>query len=182
MAALIALVYPDQATAEQAEQVVEALQEEGYLRVLDSARVTKDADGKANLHDGHPVRSGALKGLVLGGLAGVIFAIPVAGIPAGTAAGVALAKRGKHQEAKDFESFAESLPTRDLALLFVDTEGKDDIVVLSALAAGIRPAIIQYEWSEMPIERRASLKQKLLETGYRFLDVGADTVCLRVDP
>lgn len=81
---------------------------------------------------------------------------------------------------QDFGALLDSLPTRNIALLYVDTEGSDDQVVLAALSAGLHPAIIQYEWTEMPVERRAALKQRLLEFGYRFLDVGADTVCLRV--
>ena len=133
MAALFALVYPDQATAEKAEKVVEALQQEGYLRVLDSAKVTKDANGKASLHDGHPVRSGTVKGLIVGGLIGVIFAIPVAGIAAGTAAGAALARHGKHQDAKDFEAFAEGVkgdlqPNGAAILLLAETDAPQRII------------------------------------------------------
>lgn len=66
-----------------------------------------------------------------------------------------------------------------LDLLYVDTEGSDDAIVYQALEAGLRPAIINFEWTEMPLERNYRLKMKLLDEGYRFIDVGADTICVR---
>ena len=47
--------------------------------------------------------------------------------------------------------------------------------------AHIRPPIIHYEWSELSVERRCAVKQRLLDEGYRFLDVGGDTIALRSD-
>ena len=79
-----------------------------------------------------------------------------------------------------FRTLVSDLGERDIDLLFVDTEGSDDSVIRAAFVADIRPAIIHYEWSEMPIERRCALKQRLLDEGYRFMDVGGDTIALRV--
>ena len=50
MATLYAIVYPDAATAEQAEQTMRGLSEAGYLDILDSSLVTKNSDGKIEHH------------------------------------------------------------------------------------------------------------------------------------
>lgn len=80
-----------------------------------------------------------------------------------------------------FGSLMASLSLSAISLLFIDTEGSDDKVIYSAFRAGVFPPIINYEWTEMPIERRYALKMKLLDHGYRFIDIGADTICLRID-
>ncbi|MCI5117039.1 MAG: hypothetical protein D3913_03595 [Candidatus Electrothrix sp. LOE1_4_5] len=64
-------------------------------------------------------------------------------------------------------------------MLYKDTEGSDEKIIKNAFQAGLYPPIIHYEWTEMSIERRYLLKMKLLDNGYRFIDVGADTVCVR---
>ncbi len=83
--------------------------------------------------------------------------------------------------AMTFADLVAELPGRDIGLLYIDTEGSDDKIIYSAFAAGVYPAIINYEWTEMSAARRRALKLRLLDGGYRFIDVGADTVCLRVD-
>ena len=66
MATLYAIVYPDAATAEQAEQTMRGLSDAGFLRILDSSLVTKSQDGKIE-HRGerHSVRRGAVGGDVV---------------------------------------------------------------------------------------------------------------------
>jgi uncharacterized membrane protein len=59
--------------------------------------------------EAHPVRSGAVKGLVLGAMTGIIFSIPVVGIAGGTLAGLAIGRKGAHSEAKEFPDFAKSV-------------------------------------------------------------------------
>ncbi len=76
-----------------------------------------------------------------------------------------------------FTTLIKSLGVAKVSLLCVDTEGVDDLVVRQALDANVRPQVIQYEWTEMSIERRFKLKMQLLDCGYRFIDVGGDTVC-----
>jgi FkbM family methyltransferase len=80
-----------------------------------------------------------------------------------------------------FESLMADLPVRHVSMLYVDTGASDDKIVDAAFGADVFPPIINYEWTEMPLERRCALKMRLLEHGYRFIDVGADTVCLRVE-
>lgn len=64
-------------------------------------------------------------------------------------------------------------------LLQVDTEGFDCRIVRAAIKAGLRPAIINYEYIHSTPTERAHCKKLLAEHGYAFLDVGRDTIALR---
>jgi uncharacterized membrane protein len=133
MATLFALLYPDEITGEKAALRVEGLEEAGYLKVIDSASVTKSKDGDIKHHGGsHPARSGAAKGLILGALTGVIFSVPVFGIAAGTLAGLAKGHRDAHAADKDFPSFAKSVtealePGGSAILLLAETDVPDRV-------------------------------------------------------
>lgn len=80
---------------------------------------------------------------------------------------------------RTFADLHDDLAYSRLDLLYVDTEGSDDLVVGQALDAGVRPSIINYEWTEMSLGRNYELKMRLADEGYRFVDVGADTICVR---
>jgi FkbM family methyltransferase len=80
-----------------------------------------------------------------------------------------------------FDTFMSTLPSNTISMLYVDTEGSDDKIIEAAFGAGIFPSIINYEWTEMSADKRFLLKMRLLDNGYRFIDIGADTVCLRVE-
>jgi uncharacterized membrane protein len=109
VARLFAIVYPDQSTGEAALETVKGLEQANYLQVVDQAFLIKSEDGKiVQPGAGHPVRSAGGKGLLLGAVVGVIFAVPVVGIAAGTAAGVAIG-RHRHDADKDFTAFADAV-------------------------------------------------------------------------
>lgn len=78
-----------------------------------------------------------------------------------------------------FKSVISELPVKQISMLYIDTEGSDDKIIEAAFKEGVFPSIIQYEWTELPANRRYALKMLLLDHGYRFIDIGADTVCLR---
>ena len=84
-------------------------------------------------------------------------------------------------EKQSFSSLLKSLDVKSISLLYVDTEGSDDKVINSVFSCGLYPPVIQYEWSEMSLARRHQLKMSLLDNGYRFIDVAADTICLRLE-
>lgn len=110
MATLLALVYPDEATADKAAQTAKSLQEQGYLDVLDSAVVLKTADGKVKQSDKHhPVRRGAVLGAAAGGLFGLFFAVPTLGAAAGAALGGWAGSRDASGGKDDFAAFAENV-------------------------------------------------------------------------
>ena len=99
MATLFALLYPDQQSRKAALESVHGLEDAGYLHVLESAQVTKDANGHIE-YEGtdRSVRSSTTKGLALGALTGVIFAVPVAGIAVGTVTGLMIGRRSEHKD------------------------------------------------------------------------------------
>ncbi|MBU6367466.1 MAG: FkbM family methyltransferase [Gemmatimonadetes bacterium] len=66
-----------------------------------------------------------------------------------------------------------------VSLLQVDTEGYDFAVLQSAFAAGMRPAIINYEHCWLSPDVRLAARRLLDAQGYAFLEVGKDTVAVR---
>ena len=67
----------------------------------------------------------------------------------------------------------------DLTLLVTDTEGFDCEIVNMALDAGLRPAIINYEFIHAVPQARVDCKKRLMQAGYSFIDVGRDTLAVR---
>lgn len=65
-----------------------------------------------------------------------------------------------------------------LYLLQIDTEGYDCQIVTSALKSGLRPTVINYEFVHTSIAEQADCKRMLMDCGYRFLDVGQDTLAI----
>src|SRR5215211_2871918 len=134
MAILPALVYPDQDTAEKAATTARGLVEAGYLEILDSSLITKDAKGKLE-HRGerHTVRTGLTTGAVVGGLTGLLFLVPVAGIAAGATLGGLIGKWAKSGAAGDFEKFRDQVsqdlqPGGAALVLLAQTDARDRII------------------------------------------------------
>lgn len=69
---------------------------------------------------------------------------------------------------------------QNLTLLMTDTEGFDCEIVNMAFDAGLRPAIIYYELSMPFPQARVDCKKRLMQAGYRFIDVGIDTLAVRL--
>jgi uncharacterized membrane protein len=134
MATLFAVVYPDVAAAEAAAETAKGLSEAGFLSILDSSLVTKNEDGKVEVHGArHTVRGGAIGGAVLGGLTGAIFLVPVLGIAAGTAVGAYIGKLRKSGASDDFHAFRDQV-SKDLqpggaALLILGQSDSPDRII-----------------------------------------------------
>jgi hypothetical protein len=79
-----------------------------------------------------------------------------------------------------FECLVAELPQKQISMLYTDTDAEDDRIIEAAFRAGIFPPIINYRRIKMPGEQRFAIKMKLLDHGYRFIDIDADTVCLRI--
>ena len=69
----------------------------------------------------------------------------------------------------------------EVSLFQCDTEGFDATLVGLMLDAGLRPAVINYERKHVPPADRAALLTRLKGEGYRFVDVGLDTLAVRTD-
>jgi FkbM family methyltransferase len=64
-----------------------------------------------------------------------------------------------------------------VTLLQIDAEGQDYQIVKSAMDAGIRPKLINYESGNLEPTVGNACKHMLYNLGYRFIDVGIDTLC-----
>jgi|SRR3954447_22347479 uncharacterized membrane protein len=134
MAILFALVYPDQQAAEQAALTARGLEQAGFIAILDSSLITKDTKGHIE-HQGerHKVRTGATAGAVVGGITGLIFFMPVAGMAAGAALGGAVGKWSNSGDGGDFVKFRDQV-TRDLQsdgaalVLLMETDARDRVI------------------------------------------------------
>jgi uncharacterized membrane protein len=134
MATLFALVYPDQATAEETLTIAKGLESAGYMRILEQAVITKNEDGKIERKDqSNPVRGGVIGGLVLGGLTGLIFTIPVVGLAAGALLGGWVGKMRKSGASSDFDKFRNDVsnelqPNGSALLLLAASDAQDRVV------------------------------------------------------
>lgn len=88
MSNLIAIAYPDVATATTVRNRLMDLQRERLVTLADAAIAEKAADGKIKLHQMHStVGGGAAMGALWGGLIGLIFFVPLLGMAVGAATG-----------------------------------------------------------------------------------------------
>ena len=89
MSDLIAIAYPDLATAQEVAGNAAQLQKSHELELDDLVVVERKGDGKIKLHQPSLAGVGAATGALWGGLIGLIFLVPLLGIAAGAAAGAA---------------------------------------------------------------------------------------------
>ena len=67
----------------------------------------------------------------------------------------------------------------DITLLQIDTEGYDFEILKMFLGARMFPAVINFERAHLSFRDQQESRRLLLENGYRFLDVGIDTLAIR---
>jgi uncharacterized membrane protein len=134
MASLVAITYPDHATAEAAFETVKGLETAGYLTVMEQALVRKNEQGNISVdEEKHPVRRAALAGGVIGAIAGTMFFVPVAGAAVGAAIGGVFGRENRSGGQDDFEEFSntvkQNLPNGGAALVVLGaTDAKDRVI------------------------------------------------------
>ena len=93
MSTLVAIAYPDAATAEQVRGELVQLTKEHLLSLEDAVVVEHRPDGKIKLHQAmSPAGAGAAGGALWGGLIGLIFLAPLLGMAIGAASGAVAGK------------------------------------------------------------------------------------------
>lgn len=93
MSDLIIVAFADEATAFEAGKALVALQKEFIIEMEDVVVVTRDADGKVNLHQAvNLTTGGAIGGGVWGALIGMLFLNPIVGAAVGAGAGALVGK------------------------------------------------------------------------------------------
>jgi uncharacterized membrane protein len=123
MATLVAIGYPDQGTAEQAQRTVHQLEKDLIIQADQVAAIERDPEGKYHVHTSHGGASaggGALWGGFWGMLFGLLFFIPFAGLALGAGMGALFGHFGEKGIDKAFqEQVREYLKPGTSALFMV---------------------------------------------------------------
>jgi len=67
----------------------------------------------------------------------------------------------------------------EITLLQIDTEGYDFEILKMFFAAHIFPEIVNFERVHLPFRNQQESRYQLIKHGYRFVDVGIDTLAIR---
>jgi uncharacterized membrane protein len=106
MATLVAIGYPDEATAERARETVQRLESELVIQADQVAAISRDSEGKYHVHTTHGGASsgaGAVWGGFWGMLFGLLFFIPFAGLALGAGMGALMGHFGEKAIDKQFQ-------------------------------------------------------------------------------
>ncbi len=123
MADLIAIGYPDQATAEAAADEARRLARDLIIEPDAIAVIVRDADGAYHVHTQHHiVGRGATWGMFWGLLFGVLFFIPVFGIAIGAGLGALMGKITKSGIDKQFQDQVRDMLKPGTSALFLMVE------------------------------------------------------------
>src|SRR3954465_6563325 len=125
MSDLVAIAYPDQATAERVRgRLGEAIKAK-LIEVDDAVVVTREADGKVKLHQGVSLTgTGAAGGALWGGVIGLLFLAPLLGMAVGAASGAAMGKVSDVGVDDQFlKTLAAKLPPGGAALIALGSTG-----------------------------------------------------------
>jgi uncharacterized membrane protein len=105
MATLVAIGYPDEATAEAARKTVQGLEADLIVQADQVAAISRDTDGKfhtTTTHGGASTGGGAVWGGFWGFLFGLIFLVPFAGLAIGAGFGALFGHFGEKAIDKEF--------------------------------------------------------------------------------
>jgi len=120
MADLVAIGYPDEATAEAAADEARRLAGDLIIQPDAIAVIVRDKDGSYHVHaTHHPVAAGAGWGMFWGFLFGVLFFIPVLGMAVGAWMGGLFGTLDKSQIDKQFREQVRDLIQPGTSALFL---------------------------------------------------------------
>jgi uncharacterized membrane protein len=125
MATLVAIGYPDQATAEQARHTVQQLESELIIQADQVASISRDIEGKYHVHTTHGGASsggGATWGGFWGLLFGLLFFVPVAGLALGAGLGALFGHMGAKGIDKAFQEQVRDYVKPGTSALFMVIE------------------------------------------------------------
>ncbi len=123
MADLIAIGYPDEATADAAAEEARRLAADLIIQPDAIAVIVRDTDGSYHVHTTHhAVGGGATWGMFWGFLFGLLFFIPVFGMAIGAGMGALMGKFAKTSIDKQFQDQVRGLLTPGTSALFLMLE------------------------------------------------------------
>src|SRR5258707_8578485 len=123
MADLIAIGYPDQATAEAAAEEARRLAQDLIIQPDAIAVIVRDEEGGYHVHTNHhAVGGGAVWGMFWGFLFGLLFFIPVFGMAIGAGMGALMGKFAKTSIDKQFQDQVRGMVQPGTSALFLMLE------------------------------------------------------------
>jgi uncharacterized membrane protein len=131
MSNLVAIAYPDFATAERVREELVQASKEHLVELEDAVIVEHGPDGKIKLHQAMSTAgAGAAGGALWGGLIGLLFLVPLFGMAIGAASG---AVAGKMTDVGVDDSFVKELGAKlgpgSVALIALgSTEAQDKLI------------------------------------------------------
>ena len=131
MSTLIAIAYPDVATAEAVRGELVQATKERLVSLEDAVVVEHRADGKIKLHQAMSMgAAGAAGGALWGGLIGLLFLAPLLGMAVGAATGAATGALSDVGVNDDFmKTLGEKLPVGGGALIALgSTDARDKLL------------------------------------------------------
>jgi uncharacterized membrane protein len=131
MSTLVAIAYPDVATAEQVRQELIQATKEHLVDLEDAVVIEHQPGGKIKLHQAmSPAGAGAAGGALWGGLIGLIFLAPLVGMAVGAASGAVAGKAADvGVDDKFMKTLGENLPAGAAALIVLGRTGAPDKVI-----------------------------------------------------
>jgi uncharacterized membrane protein len=134
MSHLVAIAYPDVATATEARNRLMEMHRDNLVQLEDVVVVEKRLDDRIRLHqinsNGNAGRGGAAWGQMWGGLIGLVFFVPFVGMAVGAAAGAAGGAMADPGIDSDFmKQLGKSLQPGGAALFMLATQGAPDKIV-----------------------------------------------------
>ncbi len=123
MADLIAIAYPDEATADEAAEEARRLAKDLIIQSDAIAVITRDREGKYHTHTSHHlVGGGATWGMFWGLLFGLLFFVPVLGMAVGAGLGALMGKIAKSGIDKNFQDQVRGALQPGTSALFLMVE------------------------------------------------------------
>ena len=120
MADLVAIGYPDEATAEAAADEARRLAQDLIIQPDAIAVIVRDKDGSYHVHTSHhAVGAGATWGMFWGMLFGLLFFIPVFGMAVGAGLGALMGKMAKTSIDKQFQDQVRDMVKPGTSALFL---------------------------------------------------------------
>jgi uncharacterized membrane protein len=131
MSTLVAIAYPDGATAENVRGELVAMAKEHLVTLEDAVVIEHGADGKIKLRQAMSLTgAGALGGAAWGGLIGLLFLAPLFGMAIGAATGAVAGKVSDTGVNDDFmKQLGAKLPAGGAALVFLGRAGAPEKVL-----------------------------------------------------
>ncbi|HZM84039.1 MAG TPA: DUF1269 domain-containing protein [Candidatus Limnocylindrales bacterium] len=123
MSTLLAIGYPDETTATEAEQEVQRLAKDLIIEPDAVAVIVRDREGKLKVSTNHhSVGGGAMWGMFWGGLFGLLFFIPFFGMAVGAGLGALMGKVEKTGMNKEFQNQVRDMLQPGTSALFMVVE------------------------------------------------------------